>query len=32
MDDTIDDNSSSSSNDEPKCSICFEKFNNDEEQ
>ena len=32
MDDIIDDNSSSSSNDEPKCSICFEKFNNDEEQ
>ncbi len=32
MDEIIDDNSSSSSNDEPKCSICFEKFNNDEEQ
>ena len=35
MNDIIDkevdlDNSSSSSNDEPKCSICFYKFENDE--
>ena len=30
MDDIIDDNSSSSSNEEPKCSICFENLSYDD--
>ena len=32
IEDNIDDNTSSSSNDEPKCSICFESFDGTEKQ